>query len=186
MRHLFTVGLIALAGTAHAQTNEAAYFCREEFMGGVAFNSRSGEWEGGSFTTRRNFVLRLKPAGMTVEGKYTYDLVQVSVTPEGQKISVECLDVSKDVSEMDQITIGKNNILQCVSSLTQYQFNRANNRFLMVYAYGYVTAPTIVTTRRTSLAAAAPRLTEVEYGDSRSQVRGRAGLVDPCRHWASV
>jgi len=138
MRHLTAVGLLALAGVAHAEAPGAAYFCREEFMGGLAFNSGSHEWEGGSFTTRRNFVLKLKPAGVQVQGQYSYDLVQVWVTPEGQSLPIECLDLGKEVGEMDQITVPKNNILRCVSSMTQYQFNRANNRFLTVYAYGYV------------------------------------------------
>lgn len=138
MRHLFVLGFIGLAGAAHAQAPDAAYFCREEFIGGLTFDSTSRQWRGAVFTNLRNFVLRLKSAGQTGDGKYVLDTFNVTATREGAKVSADCLDLSKDVSAMDRIVVGKNNILRCFAGATEYQFNRANNRFLATYAYGYV------------------------------------------------
>lgn len=138
MRWFFALLLLVLIAPANGQNEESTYFCQEEFMGGIAFNGSAKEWEGAVFSTRRNFILKTKPAGLIGEGAQARSIVTVTITREGGSIGVECLDLSQEVENMAKVSIQKNNIFRCTSSATEYHVNRANNRFLTVYAYGYV------------------------------------------------
>jgi hypothetical protein len=129
--------LCAVTGAANAQSIGSNFYCRDEFSGGLGFNERGKNWQGAVFSSRNNFVLHMEEVGTTASGKYAIEARRLAVTPEGDSQAVRCLDLTQDVADMERVQIQKD-IVRCTASVTEYQFNLKNNRFLRVYAYGYV------------------------------------------------
>lgn len=128
---------LLFSSAANAGPIGSTFFCREEFAGGLAYNERTEKWQGAVFSSRTNFIVHMEEAGTTASGKFAIEARRLTVTKEGQNTAVRCLDLSQEVTDVDRVPV-QNNIARCVANLSEYQFNLVNNRFLRVYAYGYV------------------------------------------------
>jgi hypothetical protein len=105
----------------------------------LAFSDKTKDWHGAVFSPpHTNFVLRLEDPGTTASGKRSADARRVTITPEGASDLSECLDVSKELMEMDRVELN-DSILRCMAmGGVQYQINIANNRFMKIYPFGYI------------------------------------------------
>ena len=115
----WTVLLAASSNALGFERRDGAYYCTVQFSGGIAYNESLKRWQGTSFQPSGNFVVRLKylkSRTVNVTDKFSYDIddYDVHITDEGA-----------------------NGYLHC-GAITNYEFNFKNNRFLEVYAVGYV------------------------------------------------
>lgn len=129
-----------LVDFALAQSREGAYFCVEEFAGGVAYQEGSKRWEGSTFRVEGKFVLRAKfvktwlyKGGLSEENITDY---KMTITEFGTNRVRDCERVG--AGERDLVSANEKGFFVCRSILTEYRVNLTTNRFLAIYAIGYV------------------------------------------------
>jgi hypothetical protein len=126
------------ADFALGQSKDAAYYCVAEFAGGLAYDAGTKKWQGASFRTDNKFVMRMKYVGSRGQGSgLTGSLTEymVTITQAGDSYAAPCTD---DGSYEAKSVLSSNTWVFCNSSLADYKFNLKANRFLSVYALGYV------------------------------------------------
>ena len=116
------------------QGKDVSYFCVVEFAGGLSFNQKTNKWEGTKFRTDDKFVLRLKFLQSRTEKSHFGEDQQVhdykvTIIKSGTSSAVACGG--------DSVSVTAERV-ECTSTMTNYQFNLENNKFLGSYPHGYV------------------------------------------------
>lgn len=130
------MALLAVPALAKAEIQDASYFCTAEYSAGLAYDKASKRWVSSTFNPRQKFVLALKYAGSRAVGDKKSDAFDVTVTDAGSNLAVPCFDWS-DPSTSPAVPIRGGN-LRCTGTIFEYIFNRDSNRFLSIYAVGYI------------------------------------------------
>jgi len=118
----------------NAQAVEESYFCNGEFAGGLTFDTGTKHWRGGVFHVDRKFVLNVKIVGTRMDGITPVDDLRVTVTASGSNFAAPCVDTREPANSI----ASKYGMIFCTVSFTDYTISRRTNRFLTVYAVGYV------------------------------------------------
>jgi hypothetical protein len=132
-----------------ADRGDGTYYCTVKFVGGIAYNKARKEWQAATFKPSRNFVIKLsfrettklQIAGLTQE----YDEYDVAVTADGKSSATPCLGFDGKPPSLTNdppfYMPDQTKVLTCglqSGTLSQYEFNVVNHRFLEIYTAGYV------------------------------------------------
>jgi hypothetical protein len=131
-RYVAAFFLISWA-SAFAEGRDAAYFCVQEAAGGLWYNTGTKKWEGAIFRPDNKFVLRMKYAATRTSDREAVSLFRITVTPSGSNYASPCVEFPSDTVELSST-----GWMRCNANVTDYQFNINTNRFLAMYAVGYV------------------------------------------------
>jgi hypothetical protein len=111
-------------GSAFAQSKDVAYYCVSEVAGGLWYNEKTKKWEGVSFRPESKFVLKMI---------FLHSNYDVTVTEAGKEYNLRCSEHYGKLGVGDQYKS-----FSCTTAVHDYRFNFVTNRFLAIYAHGYV------------------------------------------------
>jgi hypothetical protein len=134
IRALLVLGFLG-PSIAHAEVLSSSYFCTAEFVGGLAYSASGKRWEAMTFNPTEKFVFAIKAVGTRAEGGATIDELIVTVTKAGSNEASTC---SSPDGGPHSTAAARAGVVQCSADFTDYTFNTRNNRFLSVYAIGFV------------------------------------------------
>lgn len=125
------VASLLLMSSAGAQTVDysGAYFCAEEYSGGVAYDELTKRWGSTTFRADTKFVLSLAKSG---ESAFNYT---VTVAHLGEDRS---LCFPPGLSILDSVLIYTDDFRCEVAPYFIYRFNLSTKRFLSMYVHGFV------------------------------------------------
>ena len=142
--NLAALPLLLACATAEAQIapKDTSYSCAVEFAAGLRYNGRTKKWEGAKFKPEAKFVLRMKylrsMAGKEHSGKdEPAQLFDVTTTKAGSSTALPC---ENPLEPSGSVAIGGDEVeFDCLgANLQEFKFNLKTNRFLAIYAIGYV------------------------------------------------
>ncbi len=145
MRAIFGVLLCVMAGIVQAaafEIRDAAFFCLEEFGGGITFDKQTRRWRSATFRPADKFVLKVAfiekrtekdPVGNDEEVLLYY----ISITKQGTQQQSFCFSTSRERKGLG-VRIDAEGFFSCSHSLEDYSFNLKHLRFLKTYIVGYI------------------------------------------------
>jgi hypothetical protein len=139
MRRFRLIVLLALIGIttiASAKSNEESYYCVGEASGGIFYDAKAKTWHGTVFKADQKFVLNVKQVDSKYEGSNFIETLTLTITLAGSNYAAQCFDTTKSPKEAAIVVLFES--VRCTANATEYIFNRSNNRYLAVYAIGYV------------------------------------------------
>jgi hypothetical protein len=130
-------------GPVSSASLDGAFYCVAEAVGGLYFDATTKSWRGVPFAASQKFVLRMKYLGTKTDEilKTNYDRFRATITDEGKSDGQICFDNDQPPPERyksPEVSVYFNANFRCTSLTRDYVFNLKTNRFLSVYAYGYV------------------------------------------------
>lgn len=141
IKKALAIAIVLVSSPAAAlPAKDASYYCNAVASGGIFYNTGTAQWEPTRFKPDRKFVLKLRFLAQRQQ-KDLFDQLEtvgdfeVTMTDAGTSRALPCANL-KDFTPTN--SIGKENWLVCVSSLSEYRFDLNANRFLGAYLQGYV------------------------------------------------
>ena len=118
-----------------------SYLCTAKATGGIIYREGSDSWEGTSFFSETQYLLRLESTE-TIKGQDSEHpglIYRVSIAEHGSNIGLDSsISRCKTNAGSPDITISKRGGFLCRRSLTTFHINLEDNRYLVVYPSGYV------------------------------------------------
>ena len=132
------LGSCPFVALAADEGKDAAYYCGDEFSGGVFYNATSKRWESTKFRVSDKFVLRLKFLKSRIDDRLGIEEkvidYNVTLTTAGTDYSAPCKNYPETI-----ITVGEwSSLLRCHVNLSEFVFSLKTNRYLRAYLQGYV------------------------------------------------
>ena len=123
------------ASSVAQQRRDGAYFCTEEFVGGLSYNENTKKWESSRFKPHRKFVLRLKfiqaQSKKKSYGEYNYAEYETTVTGAGETFAAPCTSGTSPVERLSY------EVMSCQALFMDYHFHFKTNRFIRAFLFGY-------------------------------------------------
>jgi len=125
---------------AHAEPQNASYFCAADAAAGLKYDAAAGKWSGTSLRPDTKFILKLT-FNRTYTRKFTYseeevdeylaNVVKLQVCVIGTLLTVTDTDAVNSIAMV-------NGAFRCSTMTQQYEFNIRKSRYFNTYNFGYI------------------------------------------------